>query len=267
MKRRLRTLALVCALAVTGCGGPGTTAYPTQAVPSGVTVTTSEDASAAAGPFEGTAAEKYPQGAAGITLPAAKAVKGFTAKEVTAALKKVRAAMIAARLEKAMLVEHRSATLLDLLAPTNRRDVATWFSDDGLMNIATWISPKAQLDPAHPPRVSGRITYASRMVDGFQTLQVTTNFIWVYAFVRPDKPIAAVHDEIVWEFTDPADVQPADRGMWIAEADSYSSMMDCAESDKGLLAPGVPELVEPTSSTNIEDTLKADHSLDIGNDC
>ena len=51
-------------------------AYPTQSVPSGITVTTTESA-APTDPFAGTPAENYPKGAAGITLPAATKVAGF----------------------------------------------------------------------------------------------------------------------------------------------------------------------------------------------
>ncbi|WP_127503827.1 hypothetical protein [Actinoplanes solisilvae] len=243
------------------------TAYPTQDVPDGVTVTSSESF-APADPFAGTAAVNYREGAAGITLPTAKAVKGFNGKEVGAALKKVRAAMIAGRLDHTMIVEHKPAKFLALLAPRNGKDTAAWFKSDDLSNIATWIAPSAKLDPAAPPRVSGRITYASKMVNKIQTLQITTNFVWVYAFQGPDRPIAAAHDEIVWEFTDPDDVYPEDRGMWLAEAQSYMAMIDCAAAAKGLIAPGKPEFAaNPVESTDPNAVLRTDHALDIGDDC
>jgi hypothetical protein len=278
-RKLLRTLGVivVATVAVVAVGPSlrtwlaGTTpeAYPTQSVPDGISVTTSESA----GPvdptdsFARTAAARYPKGAAGITLPPAKAVKGFTAKEVAAALQKVRAVLIAGRLDHTMLVDHKPAKLLAMLAPRSRADTATWFKTDAFLNIATWIAPSAKLDPKQQIRVSGRVTYASKMVDEIQTLRVTTNFVWAYPFLGPDQPIAVMHDEIVWEFTDPDDVQPSDRGMWLAEADSYMAMMDCALAEKGLLAPGYLEAADPQATENPDAFLRPDHTLDIGDDC
>jgi hypothetical protein len=244
-------------------------AYPTQSVPDGITVTTSESAGTIdpGDSFADTVAAQYPKGAAGITLPKASAVKGFTAKEVGTALQKVRAALIAGRLDNTMLVEHKPAKFLGMLAPRSRAYIATWFKTDDFSSLATWIAPSARLDPKQQPRVSGRVTYASKMVDQIQTLQVTTNFVWAYAFRGPDRPIAVVHDEIVWEFTDPDDVQPSDRGMWLGEAESYMAMMDCAAAEKGLLAPGHLEAADPQDTTDPDAFLRPDHTLDIGDDC
>lgn len=249
--------------------GAGAAAYPTQSVPDGVTVTTTESADVFAGPFSGTAAHSYPKGAAGITLPPAKAVKGFTAAEVGTALKKVRAALIAGRLDTEMLVGHKPAKFLAMLAPNNRKQIAKWFQNDDLSVVATWIDPSVKLH-AEEPRVSGRITYASLDVDGIRTLRVTTNFVWVYAFEGPGRPIAAIHDEIEWEFADPDDLNPGDRGTWLGDAESYMAMMDCTAANKGMLAPGKPELApaaNPSDTANPDDWLRPDHGLDIGDDC
>ncbi len=244
-------------------------AYPTQSAPDGISATSSERA-APTDPFAGTAARAYPKGAAGITLPPAKAVKGFTAAEVGASLKKVRAAMIAGRLDHEMLVEHKPAKFLALLAPTDRKSVAKWFKTNDFSTVATWIDPAVKLDPQEEPRVSGRITYASLVVDDIRTLRVTTNFVYVYAFRGWDRPIAAVHDEIQWEFTHPDDVYPADRGMWLGETQSYMAMMDCLAAERDLLAPGsivdAPE-VDPSDTSDPDDWLKPDYKLDIGDDC
>ena len=249
--------------------GPRAAAYPTQTLPDGISATSSQSAAPVdqADPFAGTAAAKYPKGAAGITLPPAKAVKGFTAKEVDAALKKVRAAMIAGRLDHAMLVDHKTAKFLGLLAPRSRKDIDGWFKKDEFSSIATWIAPTAKLDPKAQPRVSGRITYSSRVVDKIQTLQVTTNFVWVYAFTGADRPIVVAHDELRWEFPDPDNLYPEDRGMWLAESKSYSYGMDCTAIAKGMLAPGRPKIVGPTETTDPDALLRPDHTLEIGDDC
>lgn len=252
-----------------GAAGSGPATYPTQGVPDGVTVTTSARAGTIdpGDSFADTAAAQYPKGTAGITLPPAKAVKGFTAKEVDAALKKVRAALIAGRLDNTMLVDHKPAKFLAMLARDSADGIAAWFKTDDFSSVATWIAPSAKLDPEQQPRVSGRVTYASKMVDGIQTLRVTTNFVWAYAFLGPERPIAVIHDEVSWDFPDPDDVRSSDRGMWLGEAQSYMSMMDCALADKGLLAPGTVEAADPQDTTDPNAYLRPDHTLDVGDDC
>src|SRR5690349_7009389 len=165
------------------------TAYPTQSVPGGVSATTSAGA-LPSDPFVGTPAAAYPKGRAGISLPRATAVTGFTAAQVTAALARVRTALIAGRLETSMLLGHDAAPLLALLAGNQRATVGKWFTSASFDTVATWIDPAVRLDPAEQPRVSGRVTYTSLLVDGIQTLRVTTNFVWVYAFEGADHPLA-----------------------------------------------------------------------------
>ena len=254
-----------------GSGDGGDTdagAYPTQAVPSGVSVTTSASA-APTDPFQGTAAATYPKGDAGITMPTATAVTGFTQAQVSADLQLVHQELVAGRLDQKMLVGHDDSTFLAALAPNARTEIAKWFTDSGRAGVATWIDPSVKLNPDEQPRVSGRVTFDSAKVNGVQTLQVTTNFVWVYAFdVREDPPIAAVHDSIRWEFPQADHARKSDRGMWIAATDSYFAWMDCAAADRGLLAPGKLMDAVPHPSTEPTDALlRPDHTLDIHDDC
>jgi hypothetical protein len=236
-------------------GGEPVAAYPTQSVPDGLSAVTT----ASAAPTD-------PVALAGITLPPAKAVTGFTATQVGAALKQVRAAMIAGRLEQGMLVGHRPAPFLALLAPNNRPGIGKWFTARTEAPVATWIDPAVRLDPAEQPRVSGRVTYASAKVDGIRTLRITTNFIWVYAFTGAEHPLAAEHDQIRWEFPSTRNLRAGDRGMWLMDARSYSALVDCAAGAKGLLAPTRPG-EGSTSAEDPEKLLAADHGLDIDDDC
>jgi len=249
-------------------GGGKPAAYPRQSVPSGVSATSSESA-AATDPFAGTPAAAYPKGLAGITLPRAKAVAGFSAAQVGAALQQVRKALVAGRLDEAMLVEHRPTGLLDLLAPNSRDGIVKWFQNTDFQSVATWIDPAVRLNPGEKPRVSGRVTYSSAQVDGRRTLQVTTNFIWVYAFEGADRPIAAEHDEIRWDFPTTKNLRPGDWGMWVGAAKSYAAWVDCAASNKGLLAPTRHTGVAPAPSDTEDPAnyLKADHAIEIGDDC
>jgi hypothetical protein len=244
-------------------------AYPTQSVPSGVSVTTTESA-APTDPFAGTPAAHYPTGAAGITMPAATGVAGFSAGQVGAALRDVRAAIIAGRLDPRMLTGHQPDRFLALLAPNSRKVIKGWFAGRDRSTLATWIDPAVRLDPAEPTRVSGRTTYRSLKVDGIPTLRVTTNYIWVYAFEGPRHPLAAEHDQIDWEFPDTHHLRAGDRGMWMRTTHSYGALVDCTAAGKGLLAPTRMDSAPTAAPSNTEDPdnyLRADHALDIGDDC
>lgn len=247
---------------------PPSGAYPTQSAPAGVYATTTATA-APTDPFEGTPAAGYPQGDAGITLPPAVAVTGFSAAQVDSALRQVRAALVAGRLDPAMLRDHSTAAFESLLAPNDRTYVHQWFLTWRFRDVATWIDPKVTLDPHQPPRVSGRVTFASVGVNGVPTLQVTTNFVWVYPFVDGPQRVAAVHDDIRWDFAPEKRVRRADAGMWVGEARSYFAWIDCAAWDRGLLAPDESAFggALPAGAEDPDAVLRPDHSLDIVNDC
>jgi hypothetical protein len=187
---------------------------------------------------------------------------------VSAALGKVRRALIASRLDDEMLTGHNPAGLLDLLAPNARARIVKSFEARTAGAFATWIDPAVRLDPGEQPRVSGRITYASTVVDGMRTLRVTTNFVFVYAFTGAEHPLAAAHDELQWEFSSAKNLRAGDRGMWMGDATSYTALVDCDAASRGLLAPTVhPAEPEPDETEDPKELLSADHDLDIQDDC
>jgi hypothetical protein len=244
-------------------------AYATQAVPSGITVTTTESAKPTS-PFAGTPAEAYAVGEKGITLPKATAVTGFTTAEVGTALRKVRSAMITARLDQRMLVGHDPKPLLAMLSPGDRNDVSGFFRDHKATSLATLIHPSAKLDAGERPRVSGRVTYASKKVDNVATLQITANFVWVYAFTGGPRALVTVHDEVRWDVPDPDTIRAEDRGLWVGKLSSYTFGVDCAIHDQGMLAPAGPRIAPTPGSgaSEPEDNyMRTDHTLDVEDDC
>lgn len=224
---------------------------------------TSSARAEAAGPFQGTPAQNYAKGEAGIVLPAVKAVPGAEEAMVKNSLDSVRRALIAGRLDNRMLVGHDPSEFLTTLDPGSRAEIADYFKDDSFSTVATWIDPAVKLDSAEPPRVNGTITYTSVPDnEGEPELQVTTNFMWVYAFQGGYPRIAAVHDEIVWTFPQ--------RGLGPSphKSTSYMAWMDCAAARKGLLRPGVSTDVNETGSTEDPDAmLDSGHGLDIKDSC
>jgi len=211
-------------------------AYPTQSHPAGVHATTTASAKPK-GPYDRTPAEAYPEGEKGIVMPATTGVPGFTDQEAAAALESVRAALVAARLDPRMLTGRDPAAFLALLAPNSRKQIETWFADEGALNVATRIAPDYQLS-ALPPRVSGRVTAQPGTTDlGVKYLDVVTNFVWVYAWAGDDNLVFLIHDEVRWRFYAAKGLVARDRGMWALDVHSYLfGEFDCDRRD-GLVAP------------------------------
>src|SRR5690606_28428425 len=111
-----------------------------------------------ASPFAGTPAEHFAEGEAGIVLPAAEPVGDFTAEEVAEALEQVRQALIAARLDETMLVDHNPEKFLSLLAPDQREAVAVVLDTKRAAAVVTQISGDVKLAP-YLPRVDFLASY------------------------------------------------------------------------------------------------------------
>jgi len=252
-----------------GLGG-GNQTFPSASHPSGEFATSTATASPT-GPFEGTPAATFPVGEAGITLPVARAVSGFSKSQVAAALAKVKKGLVAARLDQRMLVGRDSSALLSLLAPDARSGVKTDFDKDNFFSFATQIAPGAKLAD-RPPRVRGRVTFRAAKVDGVRLLEVITNFVWVYPFAGvatgPGDRLVVVHDEVHWSFPVGSDVESTSRGMWLGEAKGYASGMDCDQINKSLLALGKPSAVPGGASGGDDATMfDPDRSLEIKDTC
>ncbi|MFU8871261.1 hypothetical protein [Micromonospora sp. SL4-19] len=248
-------------------------AYPTVSPPAGIQATTSASPPPAPGPFDGTPAAAFPEGAAGITLPPARATGGFTAKQVSDALTKIRATLVTARLDHAFLTSKDPERLVRQFAPDHRPAIRDDFRTGAFAHFATRLAPGARLLPGQP-RVKGRITYrAVRDDTGVRVLEVTTNFVWAYPFhqphVAPGDGVAVVHDTLVWRVPHPADVRSSARGLWFGGMRSYGANIDCAAFDKGLLDVGKWRDPGPVATPTVDpDSLyDPDRSLDIPDTC
>lgn len=221
-----------------------------------------------AGPFAHTPAAYWAEGDAGIVVPDAVSVPGFTRSEVAANLLMVKQALVAARLDRAMLVRHDPSALLALLAPAVRNHVREAIRAGRLASLVTLIDDGARLD-GRQARVSGRMSFSGYSVSRAKTLEVTTNYVWAYAF-EPGI-VVVVHDEVFWRFFRSGEVSADDVGLRYDGLTSYASNMDCDAFDRGLLAPFRPTGAEPASTVidpEDPDSLYApDHTLNIEGTC
>ena len=245
-------------------------AYPTGSHPADAHPTPASP-SPAAGPFAGTPAAAYPIGAAGITLPPAKRTGDFTAKQVAAGLAKVRAALVTARLDRASMTAKDPERLARQFAPDARASIRKDFSRETVASYATRLAPGARLT-ADQPRVKGDIHYrATRDSGGIRVLEVTTNFVWVYAFAdagpAPGDGVVLVHDTIVWHVTHPDDVTPGARGLWLHQMNVYGWNLDCVAIRQGLVKPGAVDLAAPPLTEDPDKLYDPDHPIAVDNAC
>jgi hypothetical protein len=242
---------------------------PTHVQPSGIFATSDAD-SAPTAPFEDTPAAHFPEGEAGIALPAATAVPGFTKAKVDAALKKVKQALVLNRLDSKTLLSHDTSALLAMLAPDARGGVKKDFTDRNFFIFATHIASGYSLT-SDPIKVKGRVTFRGATNDNIRMLEVTTNFVWVYPFSGELKEtgdhLVIVHDEITWAFPVDVDVEKGSRGMWIYEANGFASNIDCVLLDQSLIALGKPQLLAPGASQDEDAPFDPDGTLEIDETC
>ncbi len=247
--------------------------YPTTSHPAGV-YATSGTAGSPAGPFDGTPAAGFAAGEAGIAIPGAVALDGWSRAEVADALGKVRQLIAVMYLDRHVLVDHDPAGILSLLARSSRDPVTALYRDPGRNRAVPLISAGAQLAD-DPPRLNGRTTVRTATDDKRHPLEITTNFVAVYPFNAPDRGpgsrIAVSHLQFTWLLYHPDDVQSDDRGLLYRQSVGYASNIDCAEFDKGFLAPpnaGVPlPGAGPGKPDNPDGYYDPNRSLNITSTC
>jgi hypothetical protein len=190
-------------------------------------------------PFAGTPAEEFAEGEAGIVLPEAEPMGDFSAEEVAEALELVREALVAARLDQSMLVEHDPESFLSALAPDQRGGRAEQFESGEFGAFATQVAEDAGLAPV-PPRVQGEISYDVATVQADRELiEIVSRFTWVYAFEpvgnRPPD-LVVVRDELVWRVRGELWLESS-RGLWLSEESAQAWGADCDPYEEGLVRP------------------------------
>jgi hypothetical protein len=209
----------------------GTTAHPTTIAATGPTPTD---------PFDQTAAADFGQGAGGIVLPEPFPVGPFSQDQVAAILARVKAALVAARLDPRMLEQHDDSAFLGLLAPDNRAKIQTAFDTLKFGDFATELAAGQQLT-GDAVRVSGHVRLSqSKEKNGVRDLDIKTDFVWVYPFAgalsRAGDHIVVVHDTVDWSFAVEGDVIQSSNGLFLEDHASYTYNADCGLAQRGLLS-------------------------------
>lgn len=201
-------------------------------------------------PYAHTPAELWKKGSDGITAPAAAPIGTFKADAVADAYAKVKQAVIGARLDPVVLVQHDTKGYLALFAPdmqdTMRPVLATPRKGDGTPNFASYVNEVA--DGYHlledGTRSMGTITARAGERPGELVLDV--KYVIAYAFDNVHPEQLTDPEEIVSFFrSDESYIVRAgsgfaksSHGLWLQSGDGAFSSGGCDAAKQGLLAPG-----------------------------
>jgi hypothetical protein len=206
------------------------------------TPTPSPTQSAAPSPFDGTPAENFAEGADGIVLPEAEAVGDFTADQVAEALEQVRDALIAARLDRSMLIDHDPEPFLAVLADDLQPALSEVIDSADFAAFASQVDEDAVL-ASLSPRVAGSISYRTTTAGAQETevIEMNTRFTWVYPFEATDPEaggdLVVVRDELVWRMQFGEPWLETSRGLWLVGETSRAWGADCETLAEGMLLP------------------------------
>ncbi|GGS42064.1 MULTISPECIES: hypothetical protein [Actinokineospora] len=193
-------------------------------------------------PFAGTPAAAWTDGADGVTVPDAMQVGEFSAEEVAEATALVRRAIIASRIDRAMLVGHDPSGYLTLLAEDARKQLAPLFGtgqEPQAQALVSLIAPDTPL-LAVAPKVTGAMTVSA---GGTGELVIHTNYLFAYAF-ESDEPTADPMDAIVLVRAEVDYIMrkgprwsEGSKGLWYGHVGGFGYSIACDWYKKGFLAP------------------------------
>jgi hypothetical protein len=203
-----------------------------------------------ANPFAGSPALNYADNEAGLTLPEAKAVPGYTAREVADALTLAHRLLIAGNLDRSALTGGEPTAYLELLDPENEtlRELRSALKTNaGDVAATDWVTrfDAAEIELVGAVvKVNGVTSYATD-VDGMLTVHADYSF--VYPVARPHSgPTATVTRSVVRRVLDTTVYKgskytaTAPGKVWISRQSVDISNSSCVRLD-GFVRPEFPD--------------------------
>jgi hypothetical protein len=178
---------------VSSIGTPGTTTAPTASVAS----ETAAVGGPPADPFAGRPAENWADGTAGIVVPAAHAVGGYTAAQVAAAYQSTRKLLIAAALDTPTLLGGTPTAFAGLLTRQQRTQFLAGLNRVGVDKDGNELSTRTLVTSFSPGstrligtviKVYGTMSARAAVVQGRKVLAVEVNYRFVYPVEPPGAP-------------------------------------------------------------------------------
>jgi hypothetical protein len=151
-----------------------------------------------ADPFQGTPADKWADGAAGITIPAAKAVGPYSAAQVAAAYQTTKKLLIAANMNQQTLAGGAPTAFADLLGTKKQRtQFLDGLSAKGLAKDQRPNSTRIMVVSFAPGttqligsviKVHGTMSAHAITNSGSPQLDIDVNYVFVYPIEPPGRP-------------------------------------------------------------------------------
>ena len=268
---RVRTsLMVLVLLGVAGAAGWGLTTGLRGPVPApathGATPSAPPPASPApapaADPFTGSPAEAYASGAAGIVPPAARRVGRYPAAQVRSAYAMARKMLIAADLNRGMLLGGPPSVFARLLMPTQRHYFQQHLRSKGFFRSGSERSTRTWLNMFAPGsirldgpviKVHGSMTAAAaRGPRRLPILRITADYLFVYPVRSPAPPFTrmrVVIRDVVWVDFARWDGPQGPLEPWWTLHGSFQAPIFCRTGD-GFIHPdfpaGPPRRVRPS---------------------
>ena len=212
-----------------------------------------------ADPFQSTPADKWANGAVGITIPAAKAVGQYSATQVESAYQTTKQMLVAAALNEQTLLGGAPTAFADLLTPQQHTDFTSTLDRIGLKQGEP-ISERGFIVSFAPGttkligsviKVHGSMQARAATVKGEPVLDIDIDYLFTYAVEPPKAP--ADWMRIVAHFDGPVQF-----GNWAQASTSFTPWWDslifvagerCGSPD-GFIHPdyptGPPQSIQPT---------------------
>lgn len=206
----------------------------------------------AADPFAGSPAEQFANGATGIVLPAAHAVGGYSATQVSFAYNTAKRLLVAANLDRQTLAGGYPAAFARLLAPAQRGYFRqslgrTGVGKNGLVKSTRgWVASFAPASTAFVGtvvKVRGYMIATPAMDSGRRVLRVHVDYLFVYPVQRPGLPVTRMR--IVVQTIANADFAPWSdpagplQAWWFPISGGGASGVSCDVRD-GFIHPAFP---------------------------
>ncbi|MFI5613454.1 hypothetical protein [Amycolatopsis sp. NPDC051903] len=200
-------------------------------------------------PFDGTPAQNWAEGIAGLSIPPAKPAGSFSAQQVGQAEDEVKRAITLAQFDQDTLEGHKSAGYTALFAPDARADLQAHAD-----SYVTFLADGYHLLPVQPRMTGTMTTRAGKTGE----LVVHVAYVVAYAFDPGTRVIYGPADLEPFVRVDADYVvrsgshwDPKSRGLWLDRLNSYFTSIACTASKTDRLAPafsepdfGAPSLTE-----------------------
>ncbi|MFD0373204.1 hypothetical protein [Streptomyces sp. NPDC059071] len=204
-------------------------------------------------PFRGAPALRWADGAAGITLPEAKATGWMSRKQVAVALKQTKDFLTAANLDPAVLRGGRPAAALDLLDPQQpdfRSDLEKSLAKPTEANDPTLLFSRFSPSEVRPVgsvvKTRGRMTVENGKGENAGMVLIRTDYTFVYPVVKAragadEVARTIVRRQITFSLPDPAKFVVTKGKLSVHEWSANVGNDDCDRPEDGFFHPTFDE--------------------------